>query len=101
MSLTQHRQNGLDFTEFSDYKRDVDYPSALYFAITKHDSTNISYNSKAVVTRAILCDTAGTYSVVRPDGTAVSMYLIAGYNPIACIRVNSTGSAGGNLWALC
>ena len=72
-------------------------PSSQIFAITPHDSTNFS-----IETRGIYVGTTGDVVVVTNDGTAVTFSNVpAGLIlPVRAIRVNSTDTSASDLVGL-
>lgn len=70
-------------------------PAENIVAVTPNDSTDIALGS-----RALLCGSAGPAKVTTKAGNAVTIPLQQGYNPIAVIRVWSTGTDATDIWAL-
>lgn len=67
-----------------------------YFAAAVSDTVYFP-----AVSRWIWVNNSGLQSVVKPDGTTVSIYMTAGvlYN-IRAIRVNATGSVTTHVWGI-
>lgn len=63
--------------------------SGYYYSPTLGDT---SASDLVNVSRAICLAVGGTIKVTRPDGTAVSLNLPAGWHPISAIRIWSTGT---------
>lgn len=65
-------------------------PSWSYEAGVKSDDTDFTGGK---VTRALVCASAGTFKIRRPDDTDVTVQIAAGWNPYVCKRVWDTGSS--------
>jgi hypothetical protein len=71
-------------------------PSPLYRAVTPSDTVYFP----AGPARALLVKTAGDATIVGLDDVPVTVYLVQGYNPLICQRVNSTGLTAAGITAL-
>lgn len=74
-----------------------DYPARNFVAVTPHDSTDLTY-----LTKALYVGGAGNVAAVRADGTAVVFSGVPAGTilPIRCRRVNSTSTTATNIVAL-
>jgi len=82
---------------FEGYSSGLSAPAAHGFAITPHDSNDLSE-----VTRAVYVGTAGDLALVLASGAAVSFANVAGGTllPVRAKQIKATGTSAGALVGL-
>lgn len=75
---------------FESYADTLTGPAENAATVTPNDSTDLT-----TVTRALICDAAGTVTVdMLGTGTNIALPVVAGVNPYRVTRVYSTGTTG-------
>ncbi len=81
--------------DYAKYENTVSAPAEHIAAVTPADDTDLGY-----ATRALLVATAGNLKVTTVGGEAVTIPVVAGYNPLRVVRVWAASKTCGDVFAL-